>query len=80
MPTEPADRTQSAAPEANPLLTGKPWSVAGISRSAWYRLESADQTPAPVSLPGRDKRYRISDIVKWVGQLKPGRRRRRPSA
>jgi hypothetical protein len=77
MPTEPTDRTPSTAAEATPLLTGKPWVVAGISRSGWFRLESADLTPPPVSLPGCDKRYRISDIVKWVGRLKPGRRRRR---
>jgi predicted DNA-binding transcriptional regulator AlpA len=52
--------------------------MAGISRSAFFRLRSRDIPgfPKPLDLPGTRPHYRISDIEKWVASLKPARRKR----
>jgi predicted DNA-binding transcriptional regulator AlpA len=62
-----------------PLTTNKPWLLAGVSRSAWYRLLSRGLAPPPVNIPGSRQRWRVSDVIRWVDGLKTSRpRRRRP--
>jgi predicted DNA-binding transcriptional regulator AlpA len=56
-------------------MTGRPWLVVGLSRSAWFRLRSAGACPAPVSLPGSHPRWRVADLQRWVNNLRPARRR-----
>jgi predicted DNA-binding transcriptional regulator AlpA len=72
--------TTTTTTGADPLLTAKPWLLAGISRSAWYRLLAADQAPRPVALPGSRPRWRVVDIQRWVERLRPARRRAAQSA
>jgi predicted DNA-binding transcriptional regulator AlpA len=73
MTTHPTRNTETVA-----LTTRKPWLVAGLSRSGWYRLWSQGQVPAPVQVPGsRRNHWRIADITAWVAALKPVTRRRR---
>jgi predicted DNA-binding transcriptional regulator AlpA len=50
--------------------------VAGISRTAWYRLWSAGQAPDPIALPGVENRWRVADITRWVASLKTKKTRR----
>ncbi len=68
---------QTTPADSTPLMTGKPWVFVGLSRSAWYRLVSAGQAPAPVSLPGTRPRWRTADLSRWVQTLRPLRRRAR---
>ncbi len=53
-----------------PLLTNKPWDVAGISRASWYRLASAGKTPKPVATGLSRRRYRVADVVAWVERMR----------
>ena len=64
---------------AIPLLTHRPWLVVGVTRSAWFRMRSADQTPAPVAMPGRRTLYRIADLLRWIDNLGPARRKPMPA-
>jgi predicted DNA-binding transcriptional regulator AlpA len=57
-------------PASRPLLVRQPWLVVGLSKSAWYRLASADRTPKPVRLPGSRPLYRLSDLQDWVTSLR----------
>ena len=59
--------------KARQLMTREPWTVCGMSRSAWYRLRSADKAPRPVSLPGSHPLYRVTDLEAWVESLKSAR-------
>ena len=78
MPDERPGRPAPPTPAApTPLLTGRPWELAGISRTAWYRLAAAGLTPKPVSLPGTETRWRAADVAKWVAGLATTGRRRR---
>ncbi len=62
-----------------PLLTNRPWEIVGIPRSNWFQLRSADQTPAPVNLPGRRVMYRTADLLRWVEGLGAARRKATPA-
>jgi predicted DNA-binding transcriptional regulator AlpA len=62
------------------LMTGKPWEVCGLSRSAFYRLVAAGEAPAPIRLPGARPCWRLADLRRWVEGLRPSRRRRKPAA
>ena len=62
---------------AKPLLTRRPWEVAGLSRATWKRLESANRTPPPVQAGTAQPRYRVADIQRWVEEMKPDRRVRK---
>jgi hypothetical protein len=64
-----------------PLLTRRPWSVLGISRSAWFRAAAAGRTPKPVAAPGSSRpHYRVADLERWAERLRPARARRRAAA
>jgi hypothetical protein len=62
---------------AKSILLGKPWLYVGLSKSAWDRLEPQGLTPAPVSLPGVERRWRVVDLDRWVATLKTSRRQAR---
>jgi len=47
------------------LLVDKPWTLCGISRAHWCRLEVAGKTPVAIRL-GRKKLYRQRDLSLWV--------------
>lgn len=49
----------------------------GLPRSTWFRLRSADELPAPVSVPGSGPRWRRADLDTWLKKLKPARRKSR---
>lgn len=68
--------TQAATPDTGPLLTRQPWLIVGISRSAFYRLLAADQAPRPLAVPGSGRVWRVSDLERWVGTMKPVARSR----
>ena len=79
-PASPAtSATVTVAPV--PLLLGprEAHQYLGISRSAYYRLISAGELPAPVEVPGAGPHWRRADLDKWVARL-GRRRRRRPAA
>ncbi|MDB5306619.1 MAG: hypothetical protein JWO38_821 [Gemmataceae bacterium] len=59
-----------------PSTTTKPWVWVGISRTLWYRLKSADQTPRPIDLGLVINRpiYRTADLDRWVATRKTDRR------
>jgi predicted DNA-binding transcriptional regulator AlpA len=62
-------------PAPTPALLAKPWVYLGLSRSAFFRLRSADKAPRPVVVPGsRRPMYRRVDLDKWVAQLPFARR------
>jgi predicted DNA-binding transcriptional regulator AlpA len=68
-----------AAPASHvPQLVSQPWAYCGVSRSAFYRLLSADKAPSPVSLPGSRPRWRRSDLDRWIASLKPARHKTKP--
>ncbi len=67
------------APTSNvgawPALIAKPWAYLGLSRSAFFRLRSADKAPRPVAVPGSKRpMYRKADLDKWVEKLPIARR------
>jgi predicted DNA-binding transcriptional regulator AlpA len=49
------------------------WRYCGLSRSAWFRLRSADQLPGPVNIDRSGLRWRKADLDKWLARLKPKR-------
>src|SRR5947209_6381381 len=49
-----------------PAATGQPWTVVGLSRQSWYRLERRQGTPPPVRLGARRKVWLIVDLVHWL--------------
>lgn len=59
---------------ANPqgLLTTKPWKLLNISPATWHRMS---HRPHPVQLPGIKRQWRVADILDFVKNLKPIRRR-----
>lgn len=41
--------------------------LCGVSRRTWHRLNATGDCPSPVQLPGvRARRWRRSDILKWI--------------
>jgi predicted DNA-binding transcriptional regulator AlpA len=62
-------------PTAVPLLLPQPaaWIYLGLSRSAWFRLKSANKLPRPVSVPGVGPHWRRSDLEDWVSRLRSAR-------
>lgn len=45
----------------------------GISRPVMFRLLAANKFPKPVAITGGGKKYRRSDLDKWVAGLKTAR-------
>jgi predicted DNA-binding transcriptional regulator AlpA len=74
-------RPNGATPKAlltaaiEPLLvdTEQAAAVCGIGRATWFRLRSADKTPAPVRLGGRVL-YRVEDLKLWAALGCPSRK------
>jgi predicted DNA-binding transcriptional regulator AlpA len=60
-----------------PKTTSKPWAYLGISRSAFYRLLSADQAPKPLLLPGSRMVWRVADLDRWLARQPTGRKPRK---
>jgi predicted DNA-binding transcriptional regulator AlpA len=50
------------------MVTRRPWSVIGVSRTCWYRMMGANQTPPPVSVGGV-RYWRVADLEKWIAEL-----------
>jgi hypothetical protein len=71
-------RTPPATAAALLLTQEEAWGFLGVSRSAWFRLRSADKLPAPVEIPGVGQRWRRRDLEGFVAKLRPSRRRRPP--
>lgn len=71
-------REALARPAGWPLLLtpAEAAEFVGLSRSALYRLVSADAIKA-VDVPNAGVRFRRSDLEKLVERLKPGRRKAR---
>jgi predicted DNA-binding transcriptional regulator AlpA len=74
--TVPVVVAHSATPAGSwPALLAKPWTYLGLSRSAFFRLRSADKAPRPVAVPGcKRPLYRKTDLDKWVERLQVARR------
>jgi predicted DNA-binding transcriptional regulator AlpA len=48
--------------------------ITGLSIRSWWRLVSAQEAPAPVTIPGtRCTRWRYADVAAWVESLEGGR-------
>ncbi len=61
---------KKAAPP-DPLLTGRPWEVLGLSRSRWFKLFAEDPTvPRRVSIRGTTRNFwRTADLRAWADKL-----------
>src|SRR5262249_28098800 len=68
---------ERAVMSAEVLLTRTPWTIVGMSRATFKRLESQGRTPPPVMVGTSQPRYRVEDLRRWVESLKPDRRVRR---
>jgi predicted DNA-binding transcriptional regulator AlpA len=66
------DNGAPAAPAPVPLLLNQLAAIQylGLSRSAWYRLRSAEKLPKPVSVPSCGPHWRRADLDKWVKRLR----------
>jgi len=60
--------------DGQPALTARPWELASCSRSSWYRAWSRGEIPDPVQTPG-GRRWRVLDVLRWISNLKPAKRR-----
>lgn len=67
----PTVNAKTAQPAASPhALTDKPYRYCSISKSTWFRLKAAGDTPKPVRLAGCSKPlYRKSDLDRWLAGL-----------
>ena len=55
------------------LTQDQAFKYVGLSRSAWFRLKSMGELPAPVNVEGSDVRYRRTDLDRWIARLKSKR-------
>ena len=49
--------------------------ICGVSGRTWRRMASAGETPAPVRLGGKLRRWRVDELKRWAEARCPSRER-----